>query len=493
MSGNNDKLPLAMLVPAAATVFLSVAIPMFRFVIVPQWIESRFTQYKNINLANFEDHTEKDKEKPFFRATLNDRVSAFRKFPSNVFVWKERMMGIFPSVTSIEPRHLIQISRMDKSARFSLIGHFLGKESVLFQNDVRGKRDRLLLNVAFDTESLQHHFCPMMVDAANQLRVRLEASEKNNDGFSPSKQFGKTTLEVIARGGFSCEMGGDSPIANDFSRLLELGMNPILLLPFGVQLMKFYYRALLARVDGMINQIISHRRGDNEDSNSIHDLLQIMMEIPNQSIPDVDKETWMRDNLKLFMFAGTDTTACCLQFTSILLALNPQYQQRIREEIAQVCGDSNNGEITFAQAAKLKFVEACIKESLRLYPPAVGIARTCEPTFNGLEIPPHTVLRLDVLLMQRRQDLFSRPDEYLPDRWMPNSKETAREDAWAPFSAGIRSCIGKHFAMMEMKIILAVLLRDKKFETNETNMPNASASRGILTPIGDYVLKYVNV
>ncbi len=109
------------------------------------------------------------------------------------------------------------------------------------------------------------------------------------------------------------------------------------------------------------------------------------------------------------------------------------------------------------------YTDAVIKEILRLYPPAWAMSREAieDTHLAGYEIPTGTTVFLSIYALQRHPDFWDRPLEFLPERWLDKS---LRMDAYFPFGAGARKCIGDHFAMMEMREVLLALVTKLKWE-----------------------------
>ena len=109
---------------------------------------------------------------------------------------------------------------------------------------------------------------------------------------------------------------------------------------------------------------------------------------------------------------------------------------------------------------------AIIKESLRLYPSAPILSRTSidADTVAGLAVAPDTDVLVSTWLLHRQRDFWPQPDAFMPERFFGDAANTIPRHAWLPFGIGPRVCIGARFAMMEMVIVLACLLRKLRFE-----------------------------
>jgi len=205
----------------------------------------------------------------------------------------------------------------------------------------------------------------------------------------------------------------------------------------------------------------------------------------------VSKE--MLDEAITLLFAGQDTTAATLSWTLHLLSLYPQVQNRLVEEINNVAKESSgddtcSGEfITRKMIAKMPYLDAVIKESMRLYPVAPFIVRKISDVVSipvehmcnnesssttnlksPVIIPEGTFACIWIYGMHRNKKLWHRPDDFLPDRWIdPNlqKRDPAQSEkelcgAFMPFAAGPRNCLGQPLAHVILRIVLAKIMKN---------------------------------
>ncbi|XP_072942377.1 cytochrome P450 4C1-like [Epargyreus clarus] len=184
-------------------------------------------------------------------------------------------------------------------------------------------------------------------------------------------------------------------------------------------------------------------------------MLDLLLEAEKAGIIDAKG---IGEEVDTFTFGGHDTSANALQFTLMLLANNQEAQDKAVEECNAIIGDSNRS-LTLADLANMKYLECCIKESMRLYPPVPLITRKASRPFKlkEYEVPPGTECAVMIFDLHRRSDQFDKPLEFRPERFL--EKPTWHPYAYIPFSAGPRNCIGQKFAMIEIKIALAAILR----------------------------------
>ncbi|KAH7402582.1 cytochrome P450 46A1 [Pyrenochaeta sp. MPI-SDFR-AT-0127] len=175
----------------------------------------------------------------------------------------------------------------------------------------------------------------------------------------------------------------------------------------------------------------------------------------------------MDANASLFMIAGTETTATLLSGLTYLLLKNPEKMTKLKEEIRSTFASSDD--ISMEALAKLPYVNACIKEGLRRYPPvAVGLPRLTPAngsTICGEFIPPGTTVAGHHIVIYSSPKAFKNPMAFVPERWTgdPEYAEDERS-ALQPFSMGSRDCLGKNMAYHEMRLILAKVMYHFDFE-----------------------------
>ncbi|XP_041674352.1 LOW QUALITY PROTEIN: probable cytochrome P450 4ac2 [Drosophila eugracilis] len=168
------------------------------------------------------------------------------------------------------------------------------------------------------------------------------------------------------------------------------------------------------------------------------------------------------DEVNTFMFEGYDTTSTCLIFTLLMLSLNEDVQKKCFEELETLPED--NDEISVFQFNELVYLECVIKESLRMFPSVPFIGRQCveESVVNGMVMPKETQISIHIYDIMRDPRHFPKPDQFQPERFLPENTVNRHPFAFRPFSAGQRNCIGQKFAILEMKVLLASVIRNFK-------------------------------
>ena len=173
----------------------------------------------------------------------------------------------------------------------------------------------------------------------------------------------------------------------------------------------------------------------------------------------------MVDQVAIFFLAGHETSASALAWALYLLATHPEAQARVAEEAQALRPE-------FAVVGSLRFTRDVFREALRLYPPVPMMVReTVAPEeFRGRQVKPGAQVVISPWHLHRHERLWDRPDDFDPDRWAGDGRESSR-DAYLPFSRGSRVCPGAGFAMLEGTLMLAHLVRAFRFRAVEGRVP----------------------
>lgn len=174
------------------------------------------------------------------------------------------------------------------------------------------------------------------------------------------------------------------------------------------------------------------------------------------------------------MFLGHDTTTSGMCWTLYLLAKHPEHQRECQREIDELMEGRENRDLQWSDLPKLSYLTQCIKESMRLYPPVTFIQRvtTKDIVLDDHQIPAGTTIGVQIYNLHHNKAVWEDPYEFKPERFSPDKERKYDNFAFVPFSAGPRNCIGQHFAMNEMKIILVHVLQRFNLSLDPTGEVN---------------------
>ncbi|KAI8338009.1 cytochrome P450 [Chlamydoabsidia padenii] len=199
-----------------------------------------------------------------------------------------------------------------------------------------------------------------------------------------------------------------------------------------------------------------------------NDILQILLdtqeaEDPNERLSDL---TIILETI-LFLIVGSETTSSTLGFAVIELLRHPHAMKKLQDELDTVeFADQDRKLYTHEQLKSLPYLNAVLNETLRLNTViAGGLERRTEKDItlgNNLVVPKGTGLVCNIFHAHLNEEYWPNARSFEPERWLPDADVEPDLDAFYPFSAGSRNCVGKNFAWMEMRLVLATLI--KRFE-----------------------------
>lgn len=171
--------------------------------------------------------------------------------------------------------------------------------------------------------------------------------------------------------------------------------------------------------------------------------LDLMIESSQNGVVITDEE--IKEQVDTIMFEGHDTTAAGSSFFLCMMGVHQDIQNRVIQEMDEIFGDSDRP-VTFADTLEMKYLERCLLETLRLYPPVPLIARQIKQDIKlasgDYVLPAGTRVIIGTIKIHRREDIYKNPDKFDPDNFLPERTANRHYYAFIPFSAGPRSCVG---------------------------------------------------
>ena len=246
----------------------------------------------------------------------------------------------------------------------------------------------------------------------------------------------RLTLDIVGRTLFDVELLGKADTLGRDITTVQHSAEVQMRMPFRIPF-RWKADAALARLNETIYGLIRERRATGEDKG---DLLSMLLLSTNEDTGQHLTDQEARDEAMTLFLAGHETTAQAMAWAWYLLARNPQYFARLREEGAP-------------------FALQVMKETMRLYPPAYLVARSAlrETSIGGFPVKKDDLVFMAPWLFHRDARLFEDPLRFDPDRFLPEREAKLPRFAYMPFGGGRRICIGNQFALMEGQIILNTL------------------------------------
>ncbi|XP_053208515.1 cytochrome P450 4c3-like, partial [Panonychus citri] len=170
--------------------------------------------------------------------------------------------------------------------------------------------------------------------------------------------------------------------------------------------------------------------------------------------------------------AGFETVRTIL-WTLICIASEPEIEKRIHDELINVFGDDQENEWTFDldKLNQLNYLDCCIREGLRLFSPLIIFGRnTGVDSFQLDEVnclPPSTEYLVSVYSVHRNEKVYPQPEKFNPDRWSSENIQSIPTNCYLPFGIGPRTCIGYRLALIEMKIVITLIVKQFRLQVNQ--------------------------
>jgi cytochrome P450 len=314
----------------------------------------------------------------------------------------------------------------------------LGPNSVLTLDEAPHMRQRKLLLPPFHGERI-HGYGELIREVAREEMESWPVGEP----FALRPHTQRITLAVIMRAVFGVH---DEDRLLRFERLIEDfsdRVSAVLALPMlrrdlGRWSPWSRFQRARAALDAFIYEEIALRRAEVEAGEDGHDdVLSLLLAAEHDDGGPMSDEE-LRDELVTVLGAGHETTATGLAWAMERLLRTPRALSKLRESLA---------------AGEDEYLEATVKETLRARSVIVDAARrvTAPASFGGYELKAGTYVMAAIAPMHYRADLFPRPDEFRPERFL---EERADNYAWIPSGGGVRRCIGAAFAEYEMRVVL---------------------------------------
>lgn len=224
--------------------------------------------------------------------------------------------------------------------------------------------------------------------------------------------------------------------------------------------------AARAELVGLIEGIMRRREAAGPPPQDERDLVDVLMSLRDEGGAWVFSPDQVTGMFISMMFAGHHTTSTTASWAIIELLRNPEVMERVVAEVDEVAA-RGGGEVTYHDLRGVPWLEAAIKETLRLHPPLILLLRKAmvDVEVGGHRIAAGKLVGASPAVSNRIPEAFEEADEFRPERYIdPRSEDLDNPWNWIPFGAGRHRCVGAAFAMMQLKAVFCRLLADWSFE-----------------------------
>jgi retinoid hydroxylase len=326
----------------------------------------------------------------------------------------------------------------------------LGKQSLALQiGEIHQKRRKLLVQ-AFLPRALSGY-----IETMEAITQRYADRWVQQETLTWYPELRNMTFDIACK----LLVGLDEGSKTQLGHLFETWCKGLFTIPLALPWTKFG-RACKSR-DRLLKQletIVSQRLQATDPG---QDTLGLLIQAQDEDGTRLDLEE-LKDQIQLLLFAGHETLTSAIASFCLLMAQHPDVVDKLREEQTHFI----NQPLTLDVLRQMTYLEQVLQEVLRLIPPVGGgfrqVLKTCE--FGGYQIPEGWAVLYQIGPTQKDGQLYPQPDQFDPERFSAQQNAERPKYGYVPFGGGIRECIGKEFARLEMKIFAAHLVRGYEWE-----------------------------
>ena len=377
--------------------------------------------------------------------------------------------GVRPTIVSRDPalmQHILQRNhrRYHKSDLTHGMVRYLG-QGLLTNEGTDWLRQRRLIQPGFHRQRLAG-LTRLMVAAVDEWVAELgEASALPLDVHSATTQ---VAFRIITRSVFSDHLSENQlATLSDWLTAIQRFYTSTLRQPylrpwFWVAGHYGRHDALARRLRELVRGAVARHQAATAATPAAappNDLLQMLLEARYEDTGEPMAEAQLLDELNILLVAGHETSANALAWAFYLLACHPAVQEQLAADVARELPAGRPPE--FADLTRLPLALQVVQETMRLYPPAWILDRVATEAdeFEGQPIAPGTVFSLFLYGLHRHPALWPAAEEFRPERFAPGAVPAPPAYGYLPFGGGPRLCVGSHFALTELQLVLVQVLR----------------------------------
>ncbi|MFY1649809.1 cytochrome P450 [Solwaraspora sp. WMMB762] len=381
-------------------------------------------------------------------------------------IFRFRPLGI-PMVLVNHPdyiRHVLvdEGEKYDKNAvLFKVVRPVLRKGLIANPDMDLWRRQRRMMAPHFTPRTVSS-FTRNMTDEAEQMLVRWERNYGRGGTLDVTDEIGQLALRIVNRSLFSAQVGD---IAQAFERAFGEA-NAILgaffrfpFPPLSVPTPRHRrLRAAIADMDTFVSTFINRRLREEVPTGEETDLLTLLLHTVDETDGQrMDLEQLHHEVLNICIGAY-ETTTNTLSWAFYLLARHPEVEAKLHAEVDSVLAGRTP---TFEDLPRLPYTRMVADETLRIYSPAYQFMRRASSAdvIDGYRVPAGTNMLINSYLLHRHPDFWDDPERFDPERFTPEQVARRPKHVYVPFGSGHRVCIGKHFALSELVLVLATVAR----------------------------------
>jgi cytochrome P450 len=387
------------------------------------------------------------------------------------------------------------------------------EKAVTTQIGADWKRQRNIMTRAFSAAKMRK-LAELINGCARQFTDVLNVSCSNNEEIECRKVCGEFVMRVVATSLFGVDVSHPEELQKFARYAIKMGAtldikNPVMFLsllsskitylfkasgykykrrgPVAAECFDFFERTMIAlkkareqltedqKPNDLLQLLLDGHKTDKavvDDAvqTSAFDETNVSMSVVKDVGKDQEKEGFSTheivSNAIIFFSAGYITTTAAMSWMMMLLATNPEVQERLHEEIEEVWPGDAKKNLSYDQVAKMTYLDQVFCETLRLYPSTQRMDRisTRDTSLGGKFVPKGMQINLSIWSIHHDPDYWEDPYTFNPDRFGPENKDKIQPHTYIPFGSGPRNCIGMRLATLEAKIAISHILKKFRIE-----------------------------
>lgn len=316
------------------------------------------------------------------------------------------------------------------------------------------KKQRKLVSPAFQHKRVGA-YADIMVNYAEALAERWQ----HGDVLAFDEEMVELTMRIVTKTLFDADVTDEAAelghAVDQALKMVDERFQKLIQLPMWLPTRQNRtYSAAIKRLEVQMYKFINTRRAEGTPDKG--DALSMLMLSKDEADGTVMSDRQIRDEILTLFGAGHETTSRTLAWTFYALSQHPDIEARLHAELDAVLAGRTP---TVEDFANLPYLDKVVKESMRMYPPAWATTRSViEPVKLGAEqLRKNDVVIVNIYGVHHDPRFYPDPWTFDPERFAPENEKALPKGAYIPFGSGPRVCIGNAFAMMEAKLIIAVL------------------------------------
>jgi cytochrome P450 len=383
-----------------------------------------------------------------------------------------------PAKNEAAPRHQPSNGAGENERRRTL-----GWKSVALSEGEEWRRQRAMVQPAFSS----NHFAPLVnsvTEETKALLVRWKTLADTGHPVDIEREMLGLILSVLVKSLFRDSLDSPEKIetiakaVRDTHEFFDSRVGSLISIPESIPTpANRRFQSAFKTLTNFIDSAVEERRKNGHCGN---DLLGLLLSARDSKSGDGLSPKQVQDELLMLSILGHKTTATALTWTFFLLSQSAAAESRLHHEVVSVLGDRD---AAIEDLSKLIYTRQVVDEALRIYPPTWIIGRVAveDDVIAGYQLPAGATVLLSPYLLHRHTAYWRTPEVFDPDRFAPGTSSGGRRPAYLPFGDGERICMAGNFALIQLSLVLAEVMRSFHLELS-AGSPVQPQPRAVLRP-----------